>query len=261
MMPRRSSALTAREAVSRVVDTRSARSDRIGLGRIVRSALCRAWRSNSACTRPTADKATCSYMRDAVCWSRSTITLRSARPMQPCCSASKASDAAFEQEGRHRFHRDDVGVVPCRIRRADHAEEVARPIFVEEDHLAVQRIDDRMRAAGDDDIKGRYPVALPHDRRAALEIAEPAAKQNVAGQIERTIENAAQQAPNGFVRRSAAAIPDALDHARTITMFQVRRNVICSRLILPDRRIRFAGPMRRSRPRAASRRRRPSARR
>ena len=57
MKPRRSSALTARDAVSRVVETRTASSESTGAGRITSPGEARARRRISAWTRPTADTA------------------------------------------------------------------------------------------------------------------------------------------------------------------------------------------------------------
>ena len=169
MMPRRSSALTAREAVSRVVETCSARSATTGAGRMARSALCRARRSNSAWTRPIAESATCSYMRDWVCCSRSTIAFEQGEADAAMLLGEQGQHIALEQEGGDLVDRDHVGVVDRGIRRADHAEEIPAQIFVQQHDLPVERIDDRMRAAGDDDVESRDPVALANDRGCAPE--------------------------------------------------------------------------------------------
>ena len=162
MMPRRSSALTARDAVSRVVATCSARSARIGQGRMLRSASAA---PGAAARHGPARPRTRRHARTSATWS--------AAADRPCLEQSEADaamllgeqrqHAAFEQEGGDLLDRDHVGIVGRRIRRADHAEKVARPIFVEQ-HRPGRRANRRWHGRG------------PSRRRRASRSGRPAAR-------------------------------------------------------------------------------------
>ena len=206
MMPRRSSALTARDAVSRVVETCSARSERTGLGRIVRSAALPRLAQQFRMHPPDRGQS------DMLVHPRRGLLqpvdhhLEQGEADAAMLLGEQRQHAAVEQEGADRLDRDDVGVVGARIRRADRAEKVARTIFVEQHRLAVERIDDGVRPAADDDIERRDPVSAAHDRRPRVKFAALAPQQDVSGKLDRTIEDAAQQAADRFVRRCAALI-------------------------------------------------------
>jgi hypothetical protein len=71
--------------------------------------------------------------------------------------------APIEHKRMHGLYCDDIGILDEGFGFSERSEEIAAPIFVEQDHLAIARVEQRARTPLHHEMRDGDLIALPQD--------------------------------------------------------------------------------------------------